>query len=164
MIKGYGSVHLFEPDEPSRFHIVPAVGAGLIAGAILLIVPHGSPWESLTFFSPIIMGRTIPGPLEMPLLLVWILHLVVSSLYGLTISRVVATLRWQRAFFTGALAGLVLYAISFGVVSALWPWLRGSEFSVVITHIVFGLITAGAYRGLLKRNRNVPAPAATSSR
>jgi len=160
MIKGYESVHLLEPEEPTRFHIGPALRAGFIAGVVLLIVPHGSPWESLTFFSPVIMGRTIPEP-GMPLLLVWILHLAISLLYGLLISRMVATLRWRRAFFTGALAGLVLYAVNFGVVSALSPWLRGAEFSVVVTHIVFGLITAGAYRGLLKRKRDVPVSVTT---
>lgn len=159
MIKRYESIHLLEPEEPTRFHIGPALGAGLIAGAILLIVPHGSPWESLTFFSPVIMGRAIPGTLGLPIFLVWLLHLAVSLLYGLIISRVVATLRWRRAFFTGCLAGLVLYVVNFGLVSALWPWLRGAEFSVVITHIVFGLITAGAYRGLLKRKRDVPISA-----
>jgi hypothetical protein len=153
MIKGYQSVPLLEPEEPTQFHVGPALGAGFIAGAVLMIVPHGSPWSSLTFFSPVIMGRAIPGPVEMPLLLVWVLHLVVSIAYGLIISRIVATLRWRRAFLTGALAGLVLYAVNFGVVSAVWPWLRGAEFSVVVTHIVFGLITAGAYRGLLKRTR-----------
>jgi len=156
MIKGYEPPNLLEPEEPRHFHIGPALGAGFIAGVILLILPRGSPWSSLTFFSPAIMGRTIPGP-EVPLLLVWALHLAVSLLYGLIISRMVATLKHRRAFVTGALAGLVLYAINFGVVSALWPSLRGAEFSVVVTHIVFGLITAGAYRGLLKRKPEVPA-------
>jgi hypothetical protein len=155
MIKGYQSVPLLEPEEPRQFHIAPALGAGFIAGAVLLIVPHGSPWSSLTFFSPVILGRTMP--VEMSLVVAWALHLAVSIVYGLIISRLVATLRWHRAFFTGAMAGLVLYAVNFGVVSALWPWLRGAEFSVVVTHIVFGLIIAGAYRGLLKRRREVPA-------
>ena len=157
MIKGYEPPHLLEPEEARRFHLGPAIGAGFIAGAILLIVPRGSPWSSLTFFSPVIMGRTVPGPGEIPLLLVWTLHLAVSLVYGLIISRMVAILRWQRAFVTGALAGLVLYALNFGVVSAFWPWLRGAEFSVVVTHVVFGLISAGAYRGLLQRKREVPA-------
>ena len=161
MIKGYESTHFLEPEEPLKFHLGPAFGAGFIAGAILLIVPHGSPWESLTFFSPVIMGRTVPGPTEIALLLVWALHLMVSLVYGLIISRIVATLRWRRAFFTGALAGLVLYVVNFGVASALWPWLRGTEFSVIVTHLVFGLITAGAYRGLLRRKRDVALPAAT---
>jgi hypothetical protein len=139
-----------------RFHVGPALGAGVMAGVILLVVPRGSPWSSLTFFSPAVMGRTIPGPTEIPLLLVWTLHLAVSLVYGLIISRMVATLRRRKAFVTGALAGLVLYAVNLGVVSAFWPVLRGAEFSVVVTHVVFGLITAGAYRGLLKRKKEVP--------
>jgi hypothetical protein len=102
------------------------------------------------------MGRTIPGTIEVPLILVWAVHLAVSLVYGLIISRMVATLRHRRAFVTGALGGLVLYAVNLGVVSSLWPALRGAEFSVVVTHLVFGLITAGAYRGLLKRKRELP--------
>ena len=93
----------------------------------------------------------------MSFVVVCIVHLAVSLLYGLIISRIVATLRRRPAFVAGALAGLVLYAINFGVVSTVWPSLRGTEFSVLITHIVFGLITAGAYRGLLKRRREVPS-------
>jgi len=151
MIKGYETAHLLEPDEPLRFHMGPALGAGFIAGGVLLIVPQGSPWSSLTFFSPVIMGRALPGLVEMPLFEVWLLHLALSIVYGLVISRVVATLRRRRAFFSGFLMGLVLYAANLGVVSAVWPWLRGAEFSVVVTHVVFGLIAAGAYRGLLKR-------------
>jgi len=160
MIKGYEQPHLLEPEEPRRFHISPALGAGLIAGAVLLIVPRGSPWGSLTFFSPAIMGRTVRG-VEIPMLLVWILHLGVSVVYGLIISRMVATLRRRRAFVTGALTGLVLCAVNFGVVSAFWPTVRGAEFSVVVTHIVFGLIAAGAYRGLLKRKLETPVALAT---
>jgi hypothetical protein len=156
MIKGYESPQLLEPQEPARFHLRPALEAGLIAGVILLIVPRGSPWSSLTFFSPAIMGRTVAGTVEIPLLLAWALHLGVSLLYGLIISRMVATLRCQRAFATGALAGLLLYALNLGVVSAFWPSLRGAELSVVVTHVVFGLITAAAYRGLLKRKQEVP--------
>jgi hypothetical protein len=159
MIKGYEEAHLLEPEEPKRFQWGPALEAGLIAGAILLFIPKGSPWGALTFFSSVIMGRTVSGAMEIPLLVVWCLHLALSLLYGLIISRLVATLRRRKAFVTGALAGLVLYVVNFGVVSALWPWLRGAEFSVMITHIVFGLITAGVYRGLLARKQDVPVSA-----
>jgi hypothetical protein len=103
----------------------------------------------------------IPAWFGTPVLLVWVLHLAISLVYGLIISRMVATLRHQRAFVIGALSGLVLYVVNFGVVSAFWPALRGAEFSVVIAHIVFALITAGAYRGLLKRKPEVPAPGVT---
>jgi hypothetical protein len=161
MIKGYEPPKMLEPEEPRRFHLGPALGAGFIAGAILLIVPRGSPWGALTFFSPAIMGRAVPGHVQ---ILVWVLHLAVSLVYGLIISRIVATLRRDRAFVMGALAGLVLYAINFGVISAFWPALKGAEFSVVITHLVFGLISAGAYRGLLKRKRDAPVAGLPESR
>src|SRR5215468_8543863 len=108
MIKGYEPSHLLEPEEPRRFHLRPALEAGFIAGAILLFMPPGSPWSSLTFFSPVIMGRTVPGTIEMPLLVVWTLHLAVSLVYGLIICRMVATMSRRRAFVTGASAGLVL--------------------------------------------------------
>src|SRR5580765_7286554 len=102
MIKGYEPPQLLEPELPRIFHLGPALGAGFIAGAILLIVPRGSPWSSLTFFSPAIMGRLVPGAVENSLLVVSVLHLAVSLVYGLIISQMVATLRRERAFVTGA--------------------------------------------------------------
>ena len=77
--------------------------------------------------------------------------MVLSVIYGLIISRVVAGLKQTRAIITGGLLGLVLYIINFVLVSLWWPSLRGNEVSVVFTHLVFGLVAAGAYRGLLKR-------------
>src|SRR5678815_4137263 len=98
MIKGYETPHLLEPEKPGRFQLRAAFGAGFVAGFVLLLVPRGSPWSALTFFSPAIMGRMIPAGVEMPILLVWAVHLAVSLVYGLIISRMIATLRHQRAF------------------------------------------------------------------
>ena len=97
------------------------------------------------------MGRGIPASLGMPLLATWLVHLAISLAYGLIISRVVSGLRKGRAFFAGALTGLLLYLANFAAISAFWPRLRGDEIAVVFTHLVFGLIAAGAYRGLLRR-------------
>jgi hypothetical protein len=151
MITGYRSLPLSEPERGRQIQWGAAVGAGLVAGFILLVVPRGSPWSSLTFFSPVIMGRAMPAGLGLPLGLIYLIHIAVSIIYGLLISRVVASLRQERAILTGGLAGLVLYVINFGVFSAVAPAWRGAEVTVVFTHIVFGLICAGAYRGLLRR-------------
>ena len=105
---------------------------------------------AVTFFSPVVAGRTLSGQ-PLPLLVVWALHMGVSILYGLIVCRVVAGLKQARAILTGGLLGLVLYVINFGIVSTWWPSIRGNEISVVFTHIVFGLVVAGAYRGLLRR-------------
>ena len=150
-------IHRFEPPDPAEpdyrhgLQWGAAVGGGLIAGIILLIVPRGSPWSALTFFSVVIMGRALGTYNELPPLWAWIIHLGVSILYGLIIAKAVSTLRRRQAFIVGGAVGLVLYVINFGVVSTWWPDLRGNELSVVFTHIVFGLIAAGAYRGLLRR-------------
>jgi hypothetical protein len=129
----------------------PALGAGLLAGAVLLLVPRGSPWSALTFFSPVLIGRTLPSSAEMPLPAVWAIHLGISVLYGFAVSWAVAGVSQQRAILAGGVVGVGLYIINFGVISLCWTALRGNEVGVMFTHIVFGLIAAGAYRGLLRR-------------
>ena len=156
-VKFRGMIHHFEPSHPAEpddgqgLQWWAAVGGGLIAGMILLIVPRGSPWSALTFFSAVIMGRSLGPYNELPPFWAWVIHLGVSIIHGLLIAKAVSTLRRQQAIIVGGAVGLVLYVINFGVVSTWWPNLRGNELSVVFTHIVFGLIAAGAYRGLLRR-------------
>jgi hypothetical protein len=156
MIRGFEPAHPLQPESQGHLQWGAALGAGFIGGAILLIVPRGSPWSSLTFFSPVIMGRALPPTMAMPLLLTWVIHLGVAIIYGLIISRIVAGLTHTRAIVTGGLIGVLLYLLNLGAVSLWWPELRGNEVSVIFTHIVFGLIAGGAYRGLLSRK---PAPA-----
>ena len=86
-----------EPVLRHRLQIGPAFGAGLVAGLVLLVVPWGSPWSSLTFFTPAIMGRDVSAGLVLPLPVVWALHLGVAVVYGFIVSLFVATLRQQRA-------------------------------------------------------------------
>jgi hypothetical protein len=150
MIRGYEPYIPLEPEDKPGIQWGPAVGAGFIAGLVLLLVPRGSPWSALTFFSPAILGRSMSS-MEVPLAITWVLHLVVSIIYGLIISRVVAGLRQQRAVLIGGVAGLVLYFANLAMVSFCWPVLRGNEAPVVFAHVVFGLIAAGAYCGLLRR-------------
>ncbi len=151
MIKGYVPRRLSEPVSEGRYRWGAAVGAGLIAGGVFLIVPRGNPWSALTFFAPVVLGRYVPGVAGVPLLLVWLTHLAVSVLYGLVIARVAAGLRQPKAILAGGLTGLVLYGLNFGIVTLSLPALRGNEVGVAFTHLVFGLIAAGAYRGLLPR-------------
>jgi hypothetical protein len=144
------------PNRDVPFQIAAAVGAGLIAGLILLMVPRGSPWSSLTFFAPVVLGRVIPPDLGLSLPATWLIHLALSLVYGVLVSRAVAHVTQLRALITGGIVGLVLYLPNFAVVAARIPELRDNEVSVIFTHVVFGMIAAGAYRGLLKR-RTLPA-------
>jgi hypothetical protein len=70
---------------------------------------------------------------------------------GLIISRSVATLRQERAILTGGLLGCGLYLINWGVVALGWPQWHNNPAGVLLTHVVFGVIAAGAYRALLRR-------------
>ena len=151
MISGYESRPTYKPEGAGRFQWGAGMGAGFLAGVVLLLAPRGSPWSTLTFFSPVVMGRILPLDMQMPIILTWLLHLGLSVIYGLIIARIVAHLTQGRAVATGGLIGLGLYLLNFGIVSALWPQARGSELTVIFTHVVFGLIAAGGYRGLLRR-------------
>jgi len=147
----------FEPPQPlesedhREFQWSAAFGAGLIPGLILLITPRGSPWSSLTFFNPAVLGRPAPPQSGLSLGGSIFLHLIVSLLYGLIIARIVARFTQLRAVIAGGVVGLLLYAINFGFVSWRAPGFIGNEISVVFTHVVFGLIAGGAYQGLLRR-------------
>src|ERR1041384_1805503 len=152
MIRGFERPARLEPVDADSFQWPAALLAGIIAGVVLLVVPAGSPWSRVSFFSPVIMGRVISPQAGLPLLSTWFLHLGLSVIYGLIISAVATRFRRGQALLAGAIIGLILYLINFAIVSAVWPNSRGNEIAIAFAHIVFGLIAAGAYRGLLKRS------------
>lgn len=151
MIKGFEPPRQAEPVAKDRLQWHPAIIAGLIAGVILLILPHASPWERLTFFTPAVMGRIVPASWGVPDFSVIGIHIGLSLIYGIIVSLMVINVRELRAVLIGGVVGLVLYCLNFGIVSLLIPALKGNEMPVVLTHLLFGLVAAGAYRGLLRR-------------
>jgi hypothetical protein len=151
MIKGFEQSRQIEPIEKIDWQGMPAVAAGIIAGVILLIVPHASPWEGLTSFTPAIMGRVVPVTWGLGMFMTVVLHLALALIYGVIISIVVINIHQMRAVLTGGIVGLVLYFLNLGAISMWFPEMRGNEMSVAVTHVVCGLIAAGAYRGLLRR-------------
>jgi len=154
MIKGYQRPITVEPVE-TPFQPKAALWAGFLAAIILLIVPSGSPWSGMIFFAPVVLaGLSQPGA-ALRIVAVWVIHFVVSLLYALVISSVVNRFHRGRAMLSGAVCGAILYAVNLGVVLVVWPNLKGNEVAIAFTHVVFGLITAGAYRGLLNERAHV---------
>jgi hypothetical protein len=151
MITNFQMPRPTEPETDNHLQWPAALGAGLIAGLVLLAVPRGSPWSTVTFFVPAIVGRIIPDTWNITLFVSILIHLGVSLLYGIIISMVVSGIREMRAVLTGGVIGLILYLANLGIISYFAPSLRGNEATVVFTHVVFGLIAGAAYRGLLRR-------------
>src|SRR5579885_51249 len=158
MIRGFEPVRPLEPIGRDAFQPLAALGAGLLAGLVLLIVPRGTPWSALTFFVPTVMGRVIADHLDMGFMSASVVHLLVAIAYGFIVSFIVIRVTQMRAVLLGGAVGFGLYLINFGVVSVWFPALRGSEPSVIFTHVVFGLVAAGAYRGLLRRQPAIAPP------
>jgi hypothetical protein len=150
MIKGFQRPATVEPIN-TAFQLRPALWAGFIAGVILMIVPSGSPWSGIIFFAPVVVGRIIPAGAGLPIAAVWVIHLVVSLVYGVLISLVVNRFHRGKALLAGAICGAILYMINIRVVAVFWPNLKGNELAIAFAHVVFGLIAAGAYRGLLRQ-------------
>jgi hypothetical protein len=149
MIRSFEPPQMLEPE--SDFQWPAALGAGFIAGIILVLAPRGSPWSSLSFPAPDIMGRVVPSDMGISLFTTYVFHMLLSLLYGLIISWVITSVTRLWAILVGGFLGFVLYLINLGVVVTWFPRLRGYEIPVLITHVIFGLIAGGAYRGLLRR-------------
>lgn len=126
-----------------------AVGAGLLIGLVIAMFPRGSPWSGMTFFSPTIMGRTLIEPGGSFLLSLGA-HLALSVGYSIVIALIVDRLRRAKAVIAGGIVGAVLFLINWAVFNFLVTDGTARESVVLLTHIAFGLITAGAYKGLSK--------------
>jgi hypothetical protein len=151
MIRHFDQNEVMEPERHVQFQWMAALGAGLIPGILLLLAPRGSPWAGISFFSSVVMGRPLPAGLVMPLPVLCLVHLLIAEVYGLIISACGTHLTQGRAVLTGGIVGLILYFVNLGMVTWAFPAWRGSEIGVLFTHVVFGLIAGGAYRGLLRR-------------
>ena len=136
-------------DDRCAIDFKAALGAGLLIGLLLALFPRGSPWSGMTFFSPTVMGRTVTEP-GGPFLLSLGAHLAPSVGYAIIIGLVVDKLRRVKAVIAGGIVGAVLFLINWAVFKFLVTDGTASESIVLLTHIAFGLITAGAYKGLSK--------------
>jgi hypothetical protein len=123
--------------------------AGVAVGFWFLLFPRGIPWSSVTFFSAAVMGRMMPPTI--PFLSAVILHLGLSACYGLIIGAVVFKPRLELALLAGTITASGLYLLNRAVIDLVFPSVSGHESAVLVTHILFGLFTAGAYRGLVAR-------------
>ena len=135
-----------------------AVQAGLIVGAVLFLLSRGIPWIGSGAIDPAIMGReVVPGEQASSALFlgVMVVHLAVAVVYALIIASIVNGFRPTIAGMVGGIIGVILYFLSYAVFGFFTePAATQREWTPLLLHLAFGIITAEAYKGLARR----PAP------
>lgn len=136
--------------------------AGILAGSAYLIAQvaftaaatHGGAFAPLQRIAAILMGPdAAPPPVEFSLV-VFGMALIIHAGLSLTYGQLVASLTWKRtdreSLMIGALAGLALYAINFGLIApSAFPWFADSvQLAAAADHLLFGLSAAAICIGL----------------
>ena|SRR5687767_10700983 len=141
------------PERPMQW--ATGIKAALAVAAILWLVTRGIPWAPSGLVSPTVMGREIkdPGAINSGLAaLATVLHFVSAMVYASIMMPLIHRFTYNNAWLVGAALGVSLYLLNLAV-SALFaggaPYSR--ELPVFITHLAFGIIFTGAYKGLVKR-------------
>ncbi len=146
----------------------PALGAALTAGIIaslvfqileIILIPlvgGGSPWGPTRMIAAMVLGpRVLPPPATFELNLVLVafgVDVVLAMIYSVAINWITGGLRLSLAIAAGAALGVVLYALNFYGLIALFPWfVMGRNAVTVFTHVVFSVTAVLAYHKLHAR-------------
>ena len=127
----------------------------LAIGPIFWLITRGIPWAPSGLVSPTVMGREIkePGAVDLgAAAMATGLHLFCAAIYGFLMMPLIHRFPYANAWLIGAAMGVILYLANlaaFALVADGAPYSR--EFPVFITHLAFGVIFTGAYKGLVKR-------------
>jgi hypothetical protein len=134
-----------------------AARAGIIGGAVflaldLVLTPlsGGGGLLSPRLTAAIVLGSEVLSPSEpifpSVMLAGLVVHVVLSILYGLTISALVHRTNLATASLLGSIAGLGLYVLNFYVFTSVFPWFASARTWVtVLVHLVFGFVVACSY-------------------
>ena len=137
-----------------------ALQAGLIVGAIMFLLTRGIPWVGSGAIDPAVMGREVsPGREATPMFFfgVMSIHFLVAAAYGLIISPIVHGVRPWIAGAVGAVVGLVLYFMSYAISGMVMETPANlGEWPSLAIHIIFGIVCAETYKGMVRRRREVP--------
>ena len=139
----------YEEEHRRALDFNAALSAGLVIGLLIVLFPRGSPWSGMTFFSPTVMGRTLPE-LGGSFLLSLGAQLALAIGYAIIIGLIVDKIRRVKAVIAGGVIGAVLFLLNWAVFKFLVTDGTTRESLVLFTHVAFGLMTAGAYKGLSK--------------
>lgn len=131
------------------------IKAAIAVAAILWLVTRGIPWAPSGLVSPTVMGREIkdPGEINTSLAgLATILHFVSAIVYASIMMPLIHRFTYNNAWLIGTGLGVGLYLLNLAIATLFGggtPYAR--ELPAFITHLAFGIIFTGAYKGLVKR-------------
>lgn len=131
------------------------IKAALGVAAILWLVTRGIPWAPSGLVSPTAMGRELKNPAEINAGLAGmatVLHFILAMVYASVMMPLIHRFSYANAWLVGATMGIGLYLLNlaaFALVAGGAPYSR--ELPTFITHLAFGIIFTGAYKGLVKR-------------
>jgi hypothetical protein len=151
--------------------------AGLIAGAVFLILEMGmvwlfmgeSPWAPPRMIAAIMLGEgVLPMPPDKPatfspgiVATAIVIHFVLSIVYGLLGAASVANrMGYGAALAVGALCGLAIYLINFyPIANAFFPWFAmARNWISIFAHVVFGAVVGAGYVGFREANARSRSP------
>ena len=147
-----------------------AILAGIVAGLVflvaeLLLVPMllgGSAWGPPRMIAAIVLGEEVlPPPATFDgfiVLTAVAFHLVLSILYAVVFALVARTWSLGMAVLAGTLFGLLLYALNFYGMTALFPWFAEARNGVsIVAHALFGAVLGLVYKMRQRVPRVAPA-------
>jgi uncharacterized membrane protein YagU involved in acid resistance len=159
------AIHITDAAEVRDAHFWRhAVFAGLIGGAVfmmaemLMVMLIGeSPWAPPRMIADMVLGpdvlpaQGVPATFDMGILMAaMMVHFPLAIVYGLLIGALVqrTTMRsYTGALTEGAAIGLVIYLVNFYFIAS---FAMARNWVSVVTHILFGLVTAWAFLGLVE--------------
>ena len=140
-----------------------AIKASLIAGVVFLIlelalvatVGGESIWGPPRMIGAILLGEGVlppPATFDLPSFVAALaVHFALSLIYGLIFALVADRAGWSLgvASVVGLLFGLLLYAVNFYGMTAVFPWFAMARNEIsIFAHAMFGLVLGYSYRKL----------------
>src|SRR5262245_55483768 len=141
-------MELQEAQSQARLRPKAAALAGLLTGIFLIVFSKGVVWSS-SGLPDRVMGRELfAGQAEQVFFFNSIVHLAISICFAFILCAIIYRFRPLKAILMGGIVGLGFYGINFLVFHSFLHADPGSEGPVAISHFVYGLMTAGAYKAL----------------
>jgi hypothetical protein len=153
---------------PDTLNWKAAIWAGIIAGIVFIMlemvlvamVGGGSPWGPPRMIAAMVMGKEVlpPPPTfdAMIMAVAMMVHMVLSILLAVVLGWAIS--KWRMSLVTaliaGTIFGLVVYFVSFYIMTAVFPWFAMARGAIsIFAHAMFGLVLGWVYHAIARPDR-----------